>query len=232
MARSVILLGKGKQACRVGAWFKASPDYDLRFVVPVVPEPSWTDSLMSWCRANDVPLVESGHYRDIPGVGADDWSVDLLFSVFCDRILPGWLLNRAGRSLNLHNAPLPRYRGMAPINWALKNGETTHGVTIHEMTPEIDSGPIVAQVRFSIYPATDEVIDVYQRALAYGYTLFERTMPILDRIEPLPQGEADASYYSRRDQALLGERRDWVRDRIGGRPKNRRAGRCSASAER
>ncbi len=211
MARSVILFGKGKQACRIGDWFLASQDYTLRSVVPVVPEPRWTKSLVAWCRINGISYAACGDFEEIPCVQADNWSVDLLFSVFFDRILPAWFLNKATRRLNLHNGPLPRYRGMAPINWALKNGETTHGVTIHEMTPEIDAGPIVAQKLFRINPGVDEVVDVYERALSCGYALFEETMPILDSIEPTPQSEADAIYYSKQDRVLLGDRTDFTR---------------------
>lgn len=211
MSQSVILMGKGSQACRIGEWFLARPDYDLRLVVPVVPEPRWTDSLVAWCSEKGIPHVEGGNFADIPCVRADNWGVDLLFSVFYDRILPAWFLSKAARSLNLHNGPLPRYRGMAPINWALKNGEAMHGVTIHEMTPDIDAGPIVGQVRFSINPRVDEVVDVYRRALAFGYTLFEETMPVLDLIEPVPQCEGDAVYHSRQDLALLGDRSDFTR---------------------
>src|SRR5204862_5498551 len=99
----------------------------------------------------------------------------------------------------------PKYRGVSPINSALKNGERMHGVTIHEITPGIDDGPIVAQVLFSIYPEHDEVVDVYDRALEYGWTLFEQTMPNLDRIEAEPQDEAEATYYSLTDNELLAE---------------------------
>ena len=133
-------------------------------------------------QGGSVPCVESGDYRDIPGVDTASWRIDLAFSVFYGKIFPLRFIERADRFLNLHNAPLPAYRGVAPINWALENGEFTHGVTIHEVVPDIDAGPIVSQVVFSIYPDVDEVIDVYRRALSYGYVLFEQTMPILARI--------------------------------------------------
>ena len=54
---------------------------------------------------------------------------------------------------------------------------------------------MIARVEFSIYPASDEVEDVYARALAFGWTLFEQTMPILAHIEPRPQDDSEASYY-------------------------------------
>jgi methionyl-tRNA formyltransferase len=204
--RSVVVLGKGTLAIRVAGWFAESPDYDLRAVVPVIPEPTWTDSLEQWAREADVPVVESGHYKDL-----DVGQVDLAVSVFYDKILKAEFIDACGRVLNIHNSPLPRYRGVSPINWALKNGERMHGVTIHEITPGIDDGPIVAQLQYSIYPEFDEVVDVYNRALEYGWTLFEQTIRNLDRIEAAPQDDGAASYYSTGDNDALGERRGFTR---------------------
>lgn len=211
MKKSVILLGKGSLAIRIADWFQNSSDYELQRIVPVVPEPAWADSLITWCAAHNVPYVESGHYGDIPGARADDWKLDLAFSVFYDKIIQPWFITQVGHILNLHNGPLPRYRGVSPINWALKNKELMHGVTIHEITPGTDDGPILSQLLYSIYSDFDEVIDVYNRALEYGYTLFEQTMPILDRIPPRRQRKTEATYYSKQDNCRLGERRDFTR---------------------
>ncbi len=208
--RSAVVLGKGPLAARVGEWFLAAEGWRLDAVVPVVPEPSWTESLADWAAARGVPALASGDFADLDGAGEGPLA-DLAVSVFYDRILSAAFIARCGRVLNLHNGPLPRYRGVSPINWALKNGERSHGVTLHEVTPGIDDGPIVAQLSYSIYPERDEVEDVYARALAYGWTLFEQTMPILDRIEATPQDEALATYYSAAQNELLGERRSFTR---------------------
>jgi len=205
--KQVVLLGKGTLAVRVGEWFLENKAYDLACVVPVIPEPTWTQSFFGWAVARGVPFVESGRYRDIPAATADGWRVDLAFSVFYDKIIRPWFIAKCGRILNLHNGPLPRYRGVSPINWALKNGESKHGVTIHEITPGIDDGPIVARLDYSIYPSFDEVIDVYNRAIEYGWTLFRQTMPILDKIVPAPQNESRALYYDSSQNRLLRERR-------------------------
>ena len=201
----VIVLGKGELSVRVLDWFFASPDWHVEAVVPVVPEPDWSASLIDRATALQVPVVESGDYHELP-----DTPADLVFSVFYDRILSAEFIAAHRRVLNLHNSPLPKYRGVAPINWALKNAERSHGVTIHEITPGVDDGPIVAQVTYSLYPF-DEVEDVYRRALAFGWTLFEQTMPILGAIEPSPQDESAASYYPRSESSRLGDRGGWRR---------------------
>jgi methionyl-tRNA formyltransferase len=208
--RQVVLLGKGTLAVRAAEWLAESPDHELVAIVPVVPEPTWTVSLIDWAKRHGVEYVESGHYRDLPRL-EDGEHIQLAVSIFYDKIIEAWFIDRCERIINLHNGPLPRYRGVSPINWALTNGERKHGVTIHEITPGIDDGPIVSQVEYSIYPETDEVIEVYERALEFGWTLFTQTMPILDRIEAAPQDHERATYYSARDNDQLGERSGFTR---------------------
>ncbi len=211
MKQSVVLLGKGTLAIRIANWFLNHSDYELRMVVPVIPEPVWTESLSRWADAKLVPLVPSGHYKDITDVQSENWRADLVLSVFYDKIIKPWFIPKCTRILNLHNGPLPKYRGVSPINWALKNGETLHGITLHEITPGIDDGPIYSQVLYSIYPEHDEVRDVYGRALEYGWTLFTQTMPLLERITPTPQDHAQATYYAMHQHGQLGERRSFTR---------------------
>jgi methionyl-tRNA formyltransferase len=210
-ARRVIVLGKGTLAIRIAEWFRASDEYELRCLVPVVPEPTWTASLIDWAERAGVPCVRTGDWHDPPMPRAGK-AAELGISVFYDRIMPPEFIDRFDRLLNLHNGPLPRYRGVSPINWALKNGERSHGVTIHEISSGIDDGPIVAQLTYSIYPEFDEVIDVYRRALEYAWPLFQQTLPIVDRIEATPQDEAEATYYSLEDNERLGDRRSFTRE--------------------
>jgi len=209
--QGVIVLGKGDLAIRVAGWFLQSPDYKLQAVVPVIPEPSWTPSFQTWAGAKNLPIVSTGHYKDIERVSHEDWKVDLAVSIFYDKIIKEWFIKKCGRILNLHNGPLPKYRGVSPINWALKNNELEHGVTIHEITPGIDDGPVVGQLKYSIYPEFDEVIDVYNRAIEYGWTLFQQTMPLVGKIRARQQQESQATYYNSAQNHLLGERRNFRR---------------------
>lgn len=206
-------MGKGELAIRIANWFLEHPDCQLAAIVPMVPEPSWAPSFMTWGKAQAglTSVIESGQYADLPGVRDEGWTIDLVFSVFYDRIIKEWFIKKCRRILNVHNGPLPRYRGVSPINWALKNGETEHGVAIHEITPGIDDGPIVSHLNYSTYPDFDEVIDVYQRSLEYAWVLFQQTMPILEKITPRQQSHSMASYYSKEQDGLLMERRDFTK---------------------
>jgi|SRR5208282_1875006 len=209
--QTAIVLGKGELGIRVADWFKNSADFRLLAVVPVIPEPSWAPSLREWAVQREVDVIESGHYQDLPGVRGDNWSVDLAVSIFYDRIIKEWFIRKCRRILNLHNGPLPKYRGVSPINWALKNEELEHGLTIHEISPGIDDGAILGQLRYSIYPEFDEVLDVYKRSIEYGWVLFQQTIPLLGRIQPREQDHSIATYYNKQQNSLLGERRNFTR---------------------
>ena len=77
--------------------------------------------------------------------------VDLLINAFCNFRFRR-LLNQSYEVLNVHLSPLPRYRGRHPIQWALINGETEFGVTIHRMVPEWDAGAILWQQSVPVDP--------------------------------------------------------------------------------
>lgn len=208
----VVVMGKGDLSIKVAEWFLHSEKHKLVAIVPVVPEPSWTQSLAAWGGVNRVLVVESGHYKDVPNISMPDGSIDLVVSVFYDKIIKAWFIDRCKTIINLHNGPLPKYRGVSPINWALKNEECEHGITIHQITPGIDDGPIISQLKYSIYPEFDEVVDVYQRSLAYGWVLFQQTIPLLDKITPRQQEHGNAAYYSKLDNSRLKERSNFARD--------------------
>lgn len=94
-----------------------------------------------------------------------------LFVVIAFRMLPEvvWTMPRLG-TFNLHASLLPRYRGAAPINWAVINGDTETGVTTFFLKHEIDTGDIIAQERIEILP-TDNVGDVHDRLMMLGAAL-------------------------------------------------------------
>ena len=180
-------------------------EYYLMAIVPVIPESDWTSSIIKFANSNNIPYVKDG---EVSGLGTilGDNKIDLAFSVFYEKLIQPDFILKCERILNYHIAPLPKYRGVRPINWALKNGETEHGVTIHELTEEFDQGPILSQVIFPIYPDFDEVIDVFNRSMVYGYLLFQDTMPILEKIKPKPQDESVATKYYSKDNIKLGAR--------------------------
>jgi len=96
--------------------------------------------------------------------------------------------------INLHASLLPKYRGAAPINWALYYGEQETGVTVIHMTPKVDAGPCVAQARTDITP-DETAVELEQRLAQIGDWLVRRTIDNIEggRLEALPQDPALAS---------------------------------------
>jgi|SRR6516164_5802744 hypothetical protein len=151
--------------------------------------PHWTLRLEDWAKDKNVTVIESGRAANVPA-----GPIDLAISVTYEKLLkPDWIA-RCTKAINIHNGPLPEYRGVNPINWALKNKESEHGLTIHEINPGIDDGPILAITRFPINPEVDEVIDVYERCINFGWKLFKELMSNLWTITPQPQDPSRAHY--------------------------------------
>ena len=81
---------------------------------------------------------------------------DVLFSFFYRKLVSKDLLAIPPKGcFNLHGSMLPKYRGCAPANWAILNGETETGVTLHHMTLRPDAGDIVGQRKVAIEPSDD-----------------------------------------------------------------------------
>lgn len=109
------------------------------------------------------------------------------------RILPETFLNafRYG-SVNLHFSLLPKYRGAAPVNWVIVNGETETGVTTMQMDAGLDTGPILLQ-RSTPIAENETSLELMDRLALLGANTLSETLGRLDDLKPVPQNEADAS---------------------------------------
>ena len=114
-----------------------------------------------------------------------------LFIVIAFRMLPEvvWSMPRLG-TFNLHASLLPRYRGAAPINRAVMNGDAETGVTTFFLKHEIDTGDIIAQERIAIGPDEDAG-SVHDRLMELGATLTIDTIEhiLAGDLKPIPQDE-------------------------------------------
>jgi methionyl-tRNA formyltransferase len=121
---------------------------------------------------------------------------DLIVVIAYGHILPPAILDlpRFG-CLNIHPSLLPKYRGAAPIQWAIANGETGTGVTIMKMDAGLDTGGILTQCRTPIRPADDSAT-LHDRLARLGAELLARTIPdyVAGKIQPTPQPAEGASH--------------------------------------
>jgi len=138
-----------------------------------------------------LPLLQPEKLKDEDFVEAlRSWRADLQI-VVAFRMLPEvvWNMPRLG-TFNLHASLLPQYRGAAPINWAVINGDTETGITTFFLKHEIDTGEVIQQVRVPIAD-TDDVGVIHDRLMLLGGRLVTETVDaILDgTVKSIPQEE-------------------------------------------
>lgn len=128
-------------------------------------------------------LKDEGFINELRSLNAD------IFVVIAFRMLPKqvWQMPPMG-TFNLHASLLPRYRGAAPINWAIINGDTETGVTTFFLKHEIDTGDIISQERISILPE-DNVGTVHDKLMLLGADLTLHTLEhiLAGDLTPIPQ---------------------------------------------
>ncbi len=125
---------------------------------------------------------------------------DLIFSFSYRSIVPESILALAPLgAFNIHGALLPRYRGRACINWAVLNGETRTGVTLHHMVARVDEGRIVDREAVSIDP-DDTAHDVFKKLIPAAKTILHRSLPAILKGEAhgTEQDGSQATYFGRR----------------------------------
>lgn len=111
------------------------------------------------------------------------------------QFLPSKLLNAVDFALNVHASLLPKYRGGAPIHYAIMNGEKEAGVTIMEMVKEMDAGDMVAKASTPILD-TDNVGTLFEKLAIVGRDLLLKTLPqyLSGALKPIPQDHSQATF--------------------------------------
>ena len=129
-----------------------------------------------------------------------DLNPDVIFSFYyrnllCDNIISS---ARVG-AFNLHGSLLPAYRGRAPLNWVLVNGESETGVTLHRMVARADAGAIIAQQPVAI-AESDEAMSLHRKLADAAKSMLHGVLPTIKAgtFSETAQDDSKASYYGRR----------------------------------
>jgi methionyl-tRNA formyltransferase len=120
---------------------------------------------------------------------------DAIIVVGYGRIIPPWMLQLPPRgNINVHGSLLPKYRGAAPIQWAIANGETITGVTTMRLDEGLDTGDILMKREMEIRP-DDTAITLAPRMAAIGAELLVETLQGLANgsVHPIPQDNSQAT---------------------------------------
>jgi len=120
-------------------------------------------------------------------------NADIAVVVAYGRILPASFLGaQAHGCVNVHFSLLPRYRGAAPVNWAIVKGESETGVTTMFIEPELDSGPILLQ-RSTLIGETETASELMPRLSELGAELLGQTLKDFDQLKPRTQDHNEAT---------------------------------------
>lgn len=161
----------------------------------------WFGSVASVAREHGIPVLTpadpaSAELREAVSAARPDF----IFSFYYRHMLPVALLALAPRgAYNMHGSLLPKYRGRVPTNWAVLNGETDTGATLHEMAAKPDAGAIIGQTAVPILP-DDTAAQVFDKVTVAAEQTLWRVLPALLAGEAphLPNDLSQGSYFGGR----------------------------------
>jgi len=165
------------------------------------------------CKQESIDFCVDSSRREImellSGKIGNGASIDYILSFGYRKIIPANLLSMAKRAaLGTHFSPLPRYRGFAPLNWMLINGETETAVNLFYLDEEVDSGDIVDVESVSIH-YDDDINGLLEKCMIAFREMMSRAIPRLEKghFDAVKQNEAKATYTCARnpDDGLI----DW-----------------------
>jgi methionyl-tRNA formyltransferase len=179
-------------------------DFDVQLVVTHADFPGetrWFDSVAEVARGHDLPCM-TPERGDDPVVLQRLRSAppDFVFSFYYRHLLPDAMIAVARRgALNMHGSLLPRYRGRAPVNWAVLHGETETGATLHYMVARADAGDIVDRMAVPILP-DDTAGEVMRKVTVAAEVVLVRSLPALaaGTAPRQPQRIEPGQYFGRR----------------------------------
>jgi len=177
---------------------------DIKLVVTHQDDPEeniWFGSVAELANRHRIPVITPDNPNQAEVIKhIADLQPQWFFSFYYRHMLSPELLAIPPRgAYNLHGSLLPKYRGRAPVNWAVLHGEATTGVSLHQMVEKPDAGSLIDQQAVAILP-NDTAHDVFLKLTPAAKTLLDRCLPLLltGSIEPKPLDLAQGSYFGGR----------------------------------
>ena len=164
----------------------------------------WFGSVKKLCEEKNIAYLTPNANQLIDLVAQiQELAPDYLFSFYYRHMIPTELLACAKiAALNMHGSLLPKYRGRAPVNWAILHGETETGATLHVMEAKPDAGDIVGQSVVSIGP-NETATEVFGKVSQAAVTVMNQLLPELvqGHVPRKPNPLALGSYFGGRKPA-------------------------------
>ena len=173
---------------------------DVALVVTHQDNPNeniWFGSVASIAAEHGIPVVTPDDPTD-PALAAQLRAIapDFIFSFYYRHMIPVAVLEIASRgAFNMHGSLLPKYRGRVPVNWAVLQGETETGATLHEMAAKPDAGAIIDQTAVPILP-DDTAGEVFEKVTVAAEQTLWRCLPgLIAGTAPRQVNELSAGSY-------------------------------------
>ena len=177
---------------------------EVPLVITVRDDPNenrWFASVADTARVYGLPVVTPDNANDPELAGqVAALEPDFIFSFYYRSMLGAPILSSARRgALNMHGSLLPKYRGRAPVNWAILNGERETGATLHYMVERADAGDIVDQLAVPILD-DDDAHAVFGKVTTAAEIILARSLPglIAGDAPRRPQTIEPGQYFGRR----------------------------------
>lgn len=202
MTYSVVFMGTPTFAVPILEALIADPQYDVQAVVTQPDRPQGRKRVLTpspvkvAAQAHDLPVLQPEKMN-----GSDEMAQivalapDFIITAAFGQFLPTALLDAAQiAAVNTHASLLPKYRGGAPVHYAIMNGDTETGVSIMYMVKQMDAGDVIDVVKVPI-TAQDNVGTMFDKLSLAGRDLLLATLPKIaaGEIAPVPQDEAAVS---------------------------------------
>jgi methionyl-tRNA formyltransferase len=178
-------------------------------------ESIWNDSVKELALKHRIQVVEcrSANTEELVRLVSEKKADVIVSSDWRTWLSPEFYSIPKFGSINIHDALLPKYGGFAPINWAIVNGETETGVTVHQISDELDLGDILLQVKIPI-AFHDTATDIFFKTLELFPKLTLQALDLIEygKVEPIPQDKSKATFFHKRSErdSLI----DWTKSNI------------------
>ena len=201
--KRVLILGKNNIAIECCDIVLKNKNFEVVACVPNSNDSGkdgWQKSFIKYSKEKNLNILNIKNIKSVSSIKElYDLNLDFIFSFQFDQIISQKVIDIPNNgAINLHFSPLPKYRGVSPIAWALINGEKTYGVTLHCMDPGVDTGDIISQSTFNI-ESLNNARELYEACEKSGINLFNQTLDqlISMNLATKAQNNSEAIYYSK-----------------------------------
>jgi methionyl-tRNA formyltransferase len=170
--------------------------YAIKFVLSKLNKTKKIDYVLENFNIPKIKLKKNINHKDSVSL-INNFKPDLLISILGNQIFKEQIFNLAPKGcLNLHTALLPKYRGLMPTFWVLKNNEKYTGVSVFYVDKGIDSGPIVVQEKVEIGDRTQEQLIKHTKKIGMNCILRAIDLIHENNIDLIDNNPEDKTYFS------------------------------------